>query len=93
MQSNVPPLVPAGDPVAPADEVPAAVLDDISDRLRDACAHLSTEAFAALVLEIARTKLRFQRRAASIPGLSGLWDPPPATLPSDRSSAPTEEAG
>jgi hypothetical protein len=78
-------LVPTNDPPAPdaagdhvtlAADIPPALLDDISERLRDACAHLEPEAFAALVLEIARTKLRFARRAASLPGVSGLWDPP-----------------
>jgi hypothetical protein len=90
VQSNDPPPPDAArDHVALAADVPPALLDDVSERLRDACAHLEPEAFAALVLEIARTKLRFARRAASLPGLSGLWDPPdqgllPLDAPSDR---------
>ena len=93
VQSNVPGPIPGRDPVSLVDDVPTALLDDISDRLREVCAHLAPEAFATLVLDIARTKLRFQRRAGSIPGLSGLWDPPDSTtLPPDRSGAPTEDA-
>jgi hypothetical protein len=62
--------------------VPSALIDDITERLRGPCAHLAPEAFAALVLKIARTKLRFARRAASIPGLSGVWEPPTQDVPS-----------
>lgn len=82
MQSNDPPYPtdtpshPAGDRATSLGDVPPALLDDIAQRLRGACAHLDPDAFAALVLQIARTKLRFARRAASIPGFSGLWDPP-----------------
>lgn len=74
--NDAPPPDAARDHVALNADVPPALLDDISERLRDACAHLEPAAFAALVLEIGRTKLRFARRAASLPGLSGLWDPP-----------------
>jgi len=87
MPSNDPPhpLDPPSDPARDRDtllgDVPSALLDDITERLRAACTHLEPDAFAALVLEIARTKLRFARRAASVPGLSGLWDPPGAELP------------
>jgi|SRR5687768_16120775 len=55
---------------------PPSLVDEIAERLRVPCAHLSPEQFAGLVLQIARTKQRFARRAASLPGLSGLWDPP-----------------
>ncbi len=74
-------------------DVPPALLNDVAERLRGACAHLQPDAFAALVLEIARTKLRFARRAASIPGLSGVWDPPhPLATPMAPSTEPGTEA-
>ena len=52
------------------------LVDDIAGRLRVVCAHLPPDEFTALVAEIARTKIRFAHREASLPGLSGLWDPP-----------------
>jgi hypothetical protein len=74
--------------------MPAALLEDIRDRLREPCAHLAPDAFAALVLAIARTKLRWQRRAANIPGMSGLWEPPasPALPAGPRSHGTEREA-
>lgn len=59
-----------------AGELPSALVDDIAGRLRQVCEHLSADDFTALVTEIARTKIRFAQRAASLPGLSGVWDPP-----------------
>jgi hypothetical protein len=60
---------------AQGDALPALV-DDIAARLGPVCAHLPPDEFAALVAEIAQTKIRFAYREASLPGLSGLWDPP-----------------
>ena len=67
------PVNPPGDGES---DVPDALVADIAARLHGPCAHLAPETFAALVLSIARTKVRFARRAASLPGLSGVWDPP-----------------
>jgi hypothetical protein len=41
------------------EELLAHYLEDISARLRDACAHLTEDEFDALVEEIARMRLRF----------------------------------
>ena len=65
-------------------EPPQPLVEAVAERLRGPCAHLPPEAFAALVLGIARSKHRAARRAAGIPGLSGFWDPP--DLPEDVSS-------
>ena len=64
---------------AQGDALPALV-DDIAARLGPVCAHLPPDEFAALVAEIARTRIRFAHRAASLPGLSGLWDPPESVV-------------
>ena len=61
------------------DALPALV-GDIAARLRPVCAHLPPDEFAALVAEIARTRIRFAHREASLPGLSGLWDPPASVV-------------
>lgn len=64
------------DSEGPEAQAPLALVDEIAGRLRPVCAHLPPDEFTALVAEIARTKIRFARREASLPGLSGLWDPP-----------------
>ena len=61
-------------------DVPPALVDDIAGRLRAVCGHLQPDEFAALVAEIAQTKIRFAQRAASLSGLSGLWEPPRAEI-------------
>jgi hypothetical protein len=45
---------------AGADGHALALVADISARLRVACAHLDDDAYAALVLSLARTRVRFQ---------------------------------
>ena len=64
---------------AQGDALPALV-GDIAARLGPVCAHLPPDEFAALVAEIARTRIRFAHREASLPGLSGLWDPPESVV-------------
>ena len=61
-------------------DVPPALVDDIAGRLRAVCGHLPADDFAALVAEIARTKVHFAQREASLPGLSGVWEPPVAEV-------------
>jgi hypothetical protein len=48
------------DDARPADHA-LALVADISARLGTACTHLADDAFAELVLSVARTRVRFQR--------------------------------
>ena len=59
-----------------SDDLPSGLVEEITSRLRGVCAHLPPDDFALLVSDIARVKIRTAQRAASLPGLSGLWDPP-----------------
>lgn len=70
------PLPPQSPEPADSDDLPRELVEDITRRLRAVCAHLPPDDMADLVAEIARVKIRSARRAASLPGLSGIWDPP-----------------
>ena len=92
-----PPLPHSPEPVG-SDDLPRELVDEITSRLREVCAHLPPDDFADLVEEIARAKIRTARRAASLPGLSGLWDPPVSevlkavALPEPPPAEPTSSA-
>lgn len=80
---------PPTDAPRPRDPAPA-VLADIAERLGPACSHMPARDFAELVLRIARTKARFADQERSLPGLSGLWDPPPLDPPAAEPGAGNE---
>lgn len=52
--------MPRLDPLGPAEHA-RALVGDINDRLRRACGHLGDDEFAAVVFDVARMRIRFDR--------------------------------
>lgn len=70
-------------PAAHVDKAAEALVADLQARLRPACSHLTDAEFAALVLDVARMKLRFA-------AIDARWVNPAAGTPEHPATAATD---